>query len=135
MAGSRRQAGGQDPGRASGFWVALGAAYLLALQMLLSGMAISAAAASPERIYGDSLCTGGAASHSDGGQDGGPHLPSCCLTGCAMFGGGTAPPTGGVAVAAPVPARGAALAVSAAAPVLLPLDQTPRRTRAPPTAG
>ena len=131
MAGSRRQA----QGWASGFWVALGAALLLAVQMLLSGMAIGAAAAAPERIYGDSLCTGGAASDHDGEQDGGPHLPDCCLAGCAMFGGGTAPPPGDVAVAAPVPARGAASAVPAAGPVLLPLDQTPRRTRAPPAVG
>ncbi|WP_309388413.1 hypothetical protein [Chelatococcus sambhunathii] len=67
------------------------AAYLLVLQAVLTGLALGAApvAADPFSV----LCrTDAAAPQETPAKSGHKALPDCCVAGCAMFGGGMAPP-------------------------------------------
>ena len=111
-------------------WVALGAAYLLFVQAILGGLAIGASAATLDPL--SALCRADDAGpvRQDPAADH-PHLPDCCTTGCAMFGG------------APVPGFVAVLLVPHLAgptePALLPLtpvatapQRSPANPRAPP---
>jgi hypothetical protein len=112
-------------------WVALGAAYLLFVQAILGGLAIGASAATLDPL--SALCRaddGSGPVLPDQPADH-PHLPDCCTTGCAMFGG------------APVPAFVAVLLVPHLAvptePAPLPLapvatapQRSPANPRAPP---
>jgi hypothetical protein len=77
-------------------WVALGAAYLVLVQMLVTGIALGAEA-TPSRQAGlpTVICSfRGSSAVPDGtGHPSGPaHLPECCTLGCSMFGPTVAPP-------------------------------------------
>ena len=110
-------------------WVALGAAYLLFVQAILGGLAIGASAATLDPL--SALCRtddGAGPVRQDPPADH-PHLPDCCTTGCAMFGG------------APVPAFVAVLLVphlagrTEPAPLpLVPVAAAPQRSPANPRA-
>jgi len=117
-------------------WVALGAAYFLVVQILVTGIALGADAA-PSRQAGlpTVICSfHGPSTAPDGtGQPSGPaHLPDCCTLGCSMFGPAVAPPPAIASVSVARQVREAILA----APVDQTPPTTPRRTsgnpRAPP---
>jgi hypothetical protein len=77
-------------------WLAIGAAYLLVVQVLVTGvsMGISAAPMSLD-VSGLTICGDSVSDHSPDGSGQKPdktHLPSCCTLGCSMFGPSIAPP-------------------------------------------
>lgn len=93
MAAARRWNGGDIVASARGMGRRLGgvlAAYLLVLQAVLTGLALGAApvAADPFSV----ICQGAGAVSSPEAPKGHAALPDCCVAGCAMFGGGMAPP-------------------------------------------
>lgn len=74
-------------------WVAIVAAYVLVLQGLF-GAALSGQSLAPallDRTIHLTLCAPGTESVPLPGQDPAPHLPACCLLGCAWLGGAYAP--------------------------------------------
>jgi hypothetical protein len=77
-------------------WVALGAAYLLLVQALLTGLSIGVAAAQMStQAPGFVICSSNGAHavpHGSGQQPDSSHLPNCCVLGCIMLGPGVAPP-------------------------------------------
>ncbi|RXT57381.1 hypothetical protein B6S44_02860 [Bosea sp. Tri-44] len=75
-------------------WVAIIAAYVLVLQGLF-GAAVSGqslARALLDRTIHLTLCAPGAESVPLPGEEPAPHLPACCLLGCAWLGAAYAPP-------------------------------------------
>jgi hypothetical protein len=74
-------------------WVALGAAYLLMLQAVISGISAGAVAGPPVPAICSSV-------HAAAGLDGSSrqpdhsHLPRCCALGCNMSGPSTVAPPG-----------------------------------------
>lgn len=114
-------------------WVALGAAYLLFVQAILGGLAIGASAAPAAFDPLSALCRtdDGAAPARQDQPAGHPHLPDCCTTGCAMFGG--APVPGFVAVLlVPHLAGRSEPAPLSLAPVAAAPQRSPANPRAPP---
>ena len=75
-------------------WVAIVAAYVLVLQGLF-GAALSGQSLAPallDRAAHLTLCAPGAESVPLPGEEPAPHLPACCLLGCAWAGAAYAPP-------------------------------------------
>ncbi|CAN7367544.1 hypothetical protein [Bosea sp. LjRoot237] len=75
-------------------WVAIIAAYVLVLQGLF-GAVVSGQSLAPallDRAAHLTLCASGAASLPLPGEEPAPHLPACCLLGCAWIGAAYAPP-------------------------------------------
>lgn len=75
-------------------WVAIIAAYVLVLQGLF-GAVVSGQSLAPallDRATHLTLCAPGAQSASLPGEEPVPHLPACCLLGCAWIGAAYAPP-------------------------------------------
>lgn len=75
-------------------WVAVIAAYALVLQGLF-GAAVSGQSLAPallDRAAHLTLCAPGAQSAPLPGEEPAPHLPACCLLGCAWTGAAYAPP-------------------------------------------
>lgn|GEM_PF-2136589 len=114
-------------------WVALGAAYLLFVQAILGGLAIGASAATLDPLT--ALCRADDGAAGPIRQDppaGQPHLPDCCTTGCAMFGGAPVPAFVAVLLvphlAGPTEPAPLPLAPVAAAP-----QRSPANPRAPPS--
>jgi hypothetical protein len=77
-------------------WVALGAAYTLVVQALLTGLSIGVSAAPmPLDASGLVICSSDVAKiipNSSGQRPGRSHLPNCCVPGCSTFGPNAAPP-------------------------------------------
>jgi len=70
-------------------WVAIFAAYLFALQAMVSGLALAASAAPAlDPLAGGFICSasGTRSAPDEGPGKSGPHLPSCCVAGCTMLG-------------------------------------------------
>ena len=75
-------------------WVAVVAAYVLVLQGLF-GAVVSGQSLAPallDRAAHLTLCAPGAQSAPLPGEEPAPHLPACCLLGCAWIGAAYAPP-------------------------------------------
>lgn len=75
-------------------WVAIIAAYVLVLQGLF-GAVVSGQSLAPallDRAAHLTLCAPGAQSAPLPGEEPAPHLPACCLLGCAWIGAAYAPP-------------------------------------------
>lgn len=75
-------------------WVAIIAAYVLVLQGLF-GAVVSGQSLAPallDRAAHLTLCAPGAESAPLPGEEPAPHLPACCLLGCAWVGAAYAPP-------------------------------------------
>lgn len=75
-------------------WVAIAAAYVLVLQGLF-GAVVSGQSLAPallDRAAHLTLCAPGAQSAPLPGEEPAPHLPACCLLGCAWIGAAYAPP-------------------------------------------
>jgi hypothetical protein len=75
-------------------WVAIIAAYVLVLQGLF-GAVVSGQSLAPallDRAAHLTLCAPGAQSTPLPGEGPAPHLPACCLLGCAWIGAAYAPP-------------------------------------------
>ena len=75
-------------------WVAIVAAYVLVLQGLF-GAVVSGQSLAPallDRAAHLTLCAPGAQSAPLPGEEPAPHLPACCLLGCAWIGAAYAPP-------------------------------------------
>lgn len=75
-------------------WVAIVAAYVLVLQGLF-GAIVSGQSLAPallDRAAHLTLCAPGAQSAPLPGEEPAPHLPACCLLGCAWVGTAHAPP-------------------------------------------
>lgn len=75
-------------------WVAIIAAYVLVLQGLF-GAVVSGQNLAPallDRAAHLTLCAPGAESAPLPGEEPAPHLPACCLLGCAWIGAAYAPP-------------------------------------------
>lgn len=75
-------------------WVAIVAAYALVLQGLF-GAALSGQSLAPtllDRTIHLTLCAPGAEGAPLPGEQPAPHLPACCLLGCAWLGAAYAPP-------------------------------------------
>ncbi|WP_341992119.1 DUF2946 family protein [Azorhizobium sp. AG788] len=118
-------------------WTAYAAAYLLVLQVLLTGMALGAQAAPALwDEFGGAICANAGA---EGGPtapvDGDHHLPACCGFGCVMSGAAPlSPPPAIISLLALTPV--AVIAVAFDATTFAPHDQTysPSKARAPPRA-
>jgi hypothetical protein len=74
-------------------WIALAAAYMLVLQVVMSGLAAGTAAGSVWSAI-PSICSSGGANTPDGSgqQPDHSHLPPCCILGCNMSGPSNASP-------------------------------------------
>lgn len=75
-------------------WVAIIAAYVLVLQGLF-GAVVSGKSLAPallDRAAHLTLCAPGTQSAPLPGEEPAPHLPACCLLGCAWIGAAYAPP-------------------------------------------
>lgn len=75
-------------------WVAIIAAYVLVLQGLF-GAVVSGQSLAPallDRATHLTLCAPGSESVPLPGEEPAPHLPACCLLGCAWIGAAYAPP-------------------------------------------
>lgn len=75
-------------------WVAIIAAYVIVLQGLF-GAVVSGQSLAPvllDRAAHLTLCAPGAESVPTPGEEPAPHLPACCLLGCAWIGAAYAPP-------------------------------------------
>ena len=75
-------------------WVAIIAAYVLVLQGLF-GAVVSGQSLAPallDRATHLTLCAPGSESVPVPGEEPAPHLPACCLLGCAWIGTAYAPP-------------------------------------------
>ncbi|HEV2508073.1 hypothetical protein [Bosea sp. (in: a-proteobacteria)] len=75
-------------------WVAIIAAYVLVLQGLF-GAVVSGQSLAPallDRAAHLTLCAPGSQSAPLPGEEPAPHLPACCLLGCAWIGAAYAPP-------------------------------------------
>ncbi|MCV9934737.1 hypothetical protein OIU35_00030 [Boseaceae bacterium BT-24-1] len=86
-------------------WVAIVAAYVLVLQGLF-GAVVSGQSLAPallDRAAHLTLCAPGSESVPLPGQEPTPHLPACCLLGCAWIGAAYAPPARAAVVEAVVP--------------------------------
>ncbi|CAN7185874.1 hypothetical protein LJR090_000569 [Bosea sp. LjRoot90] len=86
-------------------WVAIVAAYVLVLQGLF-GAVVSGQNLAPallDRAAHLTLCAPGAESVPLPGEEPAPHLPACCLLGCAWIGAAYAPPTRAAVIEAVVP--------------------------------
>ncbi|MFC7399148.1 DUF2946 family protein [Chelatococcus sp. GCM10030263] len=115
-------------------WVALGVAYLVVVQMLVTGIALGAQAA-PSRQLSTVICTfHGTATAPDGtGQP--PdhaHLPACCVLGCSMFGPTVAPPPAMASMLVPRQIARAPVFAFADQPPPPEERRTPGNPRAPP---
>jgi hypothetical protein len=78
-------------------WVALGVAYLVVVQMLVTGIALGAQAApNPQAGLSTVICSFHETATTGPDGTGQPsdhaHLPACCVLGCSMFGPTVAPP-------------------------------------------
>ncbi|WAC27002.1 DUF2946 family protein [Ancylobacter sp. SL191] len=116
------------------FVVALGAAYMLVLQLLLTGLALGThAAPSLADSNNGVICLGtGTGGSTPDAPTAPPHLPDCCQLGCLL--GTVLAPAPSVTVAAVFPPE-------TTGPSVLPLTsvvrgdegwRTPRNSRAPP---
>ncbi|KRE13143.1 hypothetical protein ASE66_22080 [Bosea sp. Root483D1] len=86
-------------------WVAIVAAYVLVLQGLF-GAVVSGQNLAPallDRAAHLTLCAPGAESVPLPGQEPAPHLPACCLLGCAWIGAAYAPPDRAISFDEPAP--------------------------------
>jgi len=74
--------------------IALGVAYLLVLQAIMSSLAAGAMAGSVGSAMSDICSSESAATGHDGSgqRSHHAHLPPCCMPGCTMFGASAAPP-------------------------------------------
>lgn len=107
------------------------AAYLLVLQAVLTGLALGAApvAADPFSV----LCRTEAAAPQDvPAKSGHKALPDCCVAGCAMFGGGMAPPPDVAGAPAGTPALAAAGAAEEPEAARASADRSAHQPRGPP---
>jgi hypothetical protein len=115
-------------------WIALAAAYMLVLEVILSGLMAGAAAGSVWSAV-PSICSfGGATTVPDGSgqQSDHAHLPPCCVLGCDMFSPSTAPPVGVASLPAPRPSVRAAIRPFARDRIALRREQTLHSPRGPP---
>ncbi|WP_112664282.1 hypothetical protein [Microvirga flavescens] len=118
-------------------WVAVAAAYLIAVQTLLVGLTLGSAAAPLQT--GDAhavLCLTNPVAQQDGDASSGKtHLPNCCILGCGMFGSALAPPPQFVTfLDLPIVASAAAIPVRDHQVVAISF-RTPGNPRAPPLRG
>jgi hypothetical protein len=117
-------------------WVALGAAYLVVVQMLVTGIALGAQAA-PSRqadlftvicsFHGTTAAPDGPGQSSDHA-----HLPACCVLGCSMFGPTVAPPPAIAGILVPRQIVREPVFALADQPPLAQERRTPGNPRAPP---
>jgi len=128
-------------GRRQGWrrWVALCAAWLVALQTVATaaaGVAIGDAGG-PADPFGGVICTHagpGAVPLPPDAPAGHPGLPDCCLLGCVFAGAALAPPPP-FALAPPAPRRAVAIVPPGTAETpARRIERTPRITRGPPAA-
>jgi len=84
-------------------WVALGAAYLLVLQAIISGISAGAATATAGAAV-PAICSSAHATTGPGGSGPQPdrsHHPPCCVLGCNLSGPSAATPPGVASLPAP----------------------------------
>ncbi len=116
------------------FVVALGAAYLLVLQLLLTGLALGThAAPSLADSTNGVICLGtGTGGSTPDAPTAPPHLPDCCQLGCLM--GTVLAPATAVAVAAAFPSEAVSSSFLPPTSVVRGDEgwRTPRNSRAPP---
>jgi|GEM_PF-713255 len=130
--GWRKRPGGWRP------WVALAACWLLAVQVMLSGLAFAGHAAPGESgAFAAVICTPAGIRPTPGsatdpaGAPADTHDMNCCLLGCSSAGPSLAPPPAMAAVLPAGAAPGARIAVPAGR-LASEFPYSPRRTRAPP---
>lgn len=106
------------------------AAYLLVLQAVLTGLALGAApvAADPFSV----ICQGVTTSSPEAPAKGHAALPDCCVAGCAMFGGGMAPPPDLAAAIQAGTQRAFGLAADPAAVARASAERSANHPRGPP---
>ena len=131
----RRPNGGERVTSGSGLRRLAGralAAYLIVLQAVLAGLALGAApvAADPLSI----ICNAAASDSSPAQQPDRGHksLPGCCVSGCPMLSGWTAPPPAGAVAPRPAARNEAVLIDRSGVPPPAAAGRTPLNPRAPP---
>ncbi|MGO4704317.1 hypothetical protein AB4072_00870 [Microvirga sp. 2MCAF38] len=74
-------------------WVAVAAAYLLAIQTLLVGLTLGSTAAPLQTSDAHAvLCLTGPSTSEGDASSNKAHVPNCCVLGCGMFNAAFAPP-------------------------------------------
>jgi hypothetical protein len=114
----------------------LGVAYLVVVQMLVTGIALGAQAApNPQAGLSTVICSfheTAAAPDGTGQPSDHAHLPACCVLGCSMFGPSVAPPPALTGILVPRQIARVPIFAFAGQPPLAEERRTSGNPRAPP---